>query len=187
MSSVPQAAQSRVRILVADDHEVMRLGIRNLVESRSGWSVCADAANGQEAIQKALQFLPDVIIMDNTMPDMNGLEASTEIARLQPQLPIILFSLHLSEDLCRHFPTDAVKGAVAKGDAARDLVQAIENVIEAIAARVRDDLAVLAVDLGIDEDVSAGLVVVTVVVRCVLEMPSDLAVRRIVGDGARRV
>jgi DNA-binding NarL/FixJ family response regulator len=129
MPIAPQAAQSRVRVLVADDHEVMRLGIRNLLESRSGWSVCADAANGQEAIEKALQFLPDVIIMDITMPIMNGVEASAEIAKLQPKIPIILFSLHLSEDLFSHFQSDAIKGAVAKGDAARDLVRAVETVI----------------------------------------------------------
>ena len=129
MSGIPQAAQLRVRVLVADDHEVMRLGIRNLVENRSGWSVCADAANGREAIEKALQFLPDVIIMDITMPAMNGLEASAEIAKQQPNIPIILFSLHLTEDLFQHFQSDAIRGAVAKGDAARDLLQAIETVL----------------------------------------------------------
>jgi two-component system, NarL family, nitrate/nitrite response regulator NarL len=129
MSSVPRAAQSRVRVLVADDHEVMRLGIRNLVENRTGWSVCADAANGQEAIEKALQFLPDVIIMDITMPVMNGLEASAEIAKHHPNIPIILFSLHLTEDLFQHFQSDAVRGAVSKGDAARDLIQAVETVL----------------------------------------------------------
>jgi DNA-binding NarL/FixJ family response regulator len=126
---VPPATHSRVRVLVADDHEVMRLGIRNLVESRSGWSVCADAANGQEAVDKALQFSPDVIVMDITMPVMNGLEASAEIAKRHPKIPIILFSLHVSEDLFSHFQTEAIKGAVAKGDAARDLIQAIEKVI----------------------------------------------------------
>lgn len=129
MSNVPQPAQSRVRVLVADDHEVMRLGIRNLVENRPGWTVCADAANGQEAIDKAAQFVPDVIIMDITMPVMNGLEASAEIAKRYPNIPIILFSLHLSEDLFQHFQSDAVRGAVSKGDAARDLVQAVETVL----------------------------------------------------------
>jgi len=129
MSNVPLAAQSRVRVLVVDDHEVMRLGIRNLVESRSGWSVCADAANGREAIEKTLHFLPDVVIMDITMPVMNGIEASAEIAKHQPNTPIILFSLHLAEDLFQHFQTDAIRGAVAKGDAARDLVQAVETVL----------------------------------------------------------
>jgi DNA-binding NarL/FixJ family response regulator len=117
-----------VRILVADDHEVMRLGIRNLLESRSGWSICAEAGNGEEAIQKTLECHPDVIVLDLAMPVMNGLEAAVQIAKISPEVPIILFSLHLSEDLIDNFPTDHIRGAVAKGDAARDLVQAIEIV-----------------------------------------------------------
>ena len=86
----------RVRVLVADDHEVMRLGIRNLLEIQPGWSVCAEANNGQEALEKTLQFRPDVIIMDISMPVMNGLEAASLITKEQPQFPVILFSLHLS-------------------------------------------------------------------------------------------
>jgi len=120
----------RVRVLVADDHEVMRMGIRTLLQFRSGWSVCAEASNGQEAVAKALQFRPDVVIMDITMPVMNGLEAARQIARAQPQIPIILFSLHVSDDLYRHLQTDGVRGAVAKADAARDLTQAVEVVLE---------------------------------------------------------
>jgi len=89
----------RVRVLVADDHEVMRMGIRNLLHFRSGWSVCAEASNGQEAVEKALQFHPDVIIMDITMPVMNGLEAARQISKAQPQIPVILFSLHVCDDL----------------------------------------------------------------------------------------
>ena len=77
----------------------MRLGIRNLLELHPGWSVCAEANNGQEAVEKTLQFHPDVIIMDITMPVMNGLEAASEITRKQPDIPVILFSLHLSDDL----------------------------------------------------------------------------------------
>ncbi len=119
----------RVRVLVADDHEVMRMGIRNLLQFRSGWSVCAEASNGQEAVAKALQFRPDVVIMDITMPVMNGLEAARQIARAQPQIPVILFSLHVSDDLYRHLQTDGVRGAVAKADAARDLAEAVETVL----------------------------------------------------------
>ncbi len=119
----------RVRVLVADDHEVMRLGIRNLLEVRPGWSVCAEASNGKEAVEKTLQFHPDVIIMDITMPVMNGLEAASQITKRQPQIPVILFSLHISDDLYRHFKTDGIRGAVAKGDAARDLVLAVETVL----------------------------------------------------------
>ena len=119
----------RVRLLVADDHEVMRLGIRNLLEVQPGWSVCAEANNGQEALEKTLQFNPDVIIMDISMPVMNGLEAASLITKKQPQTPVILFSLHLSDDLYRHFKTDGIRGAVAKGDAARDLVLAVQTVL----------------------------------------------------------
>src|ERR1700737_1066048 len=117
----------RVRVLVADDHEVMRLGIRNLLEVQPGWSVCAEANNGQEAVEKTLQFHPDVIIMDLAMPVMNGLEAASQITKIQPKIPVILFSLHVSDDLHRHFKIDGIRGAVAKGDAGRDLVVAVQT------------------------------------------------------------
>ena len=119
----------RVRVLIADDHEVMRLGIRNLLGSRPGWSVCAEAGNGQEAVEKTLQFHPDVIIMDISMPVMNGLEAANQIWQRQLEIPVILFSLHLSDDLFPHVPTEGIRGAVAKADAARDLIQAVETVL----------------------------------------------------------
>jgi DNA-binding NarL/FixJ family response regulator len=119
----------RVRVLIADDHEVMRMGIRNLLQFRSGWSVCAEASNGKEAVDKTLQFHPDVVVMDLTMPVMNGLEAAREIARALPQIPIILFSLHVCDDLYQDFQKDGIRGAVAKGDAARDLAQAVETVL----------------------------------------------------------
>jgi CheY-like chemotaxis protein len=119
----------RVRLLVADDHEVMRLGIRNLVEIKPGWSVCAEANNGREAIEKALQYHPDVIIMDLSMPIMNGLEAASQIAEKEPEIPVILFSLHVGGNLSHHFHAKGIRGAVAKGDAARDLILAVETVL----------------------------------------------------------
>jgi len=119
----------RIRVLVADDHEVMRMGIRNLLQLQSGWSVCAEASNGQEAVEKAFQFRPDIIIMDVTMPVMNGLQAAQQITKIEPRIPIILFSLHVSDDLYRHLKSDGIRGAVSKGDAARDLTQAVEVVL----------------------------------------------------------
>ena len=80
-STVFDSSHPRVRVLVADDHEVMRLGIRNLLEVHPGWSICAEANNGQEAVEKTRQFRPDVIIMDITMPVMNGLEAASQITQ----------------------------------------------------------------------------------------------------------
>jgi two-component system nitrate/nitrite response regulator NarL len=121
---------SNVHILVADDHEVMRMGIRNLLESRPHWKICAEAGTGQEAINKARQYNPDVIIMDITMPVMNGLDAASFIMRSQPQIPIVLFSLHLSQELINTFEGSGIRAAVCKGNAARDLIDAVETVLQ---------------------------------------------------------
>jgi DNA-binding NarL/FixJ family response regulator len=118
-----------VRILVADDHEVMRLGIRNLIESVPNWSVSGEASTGREAVELALHKVPDVIIMDITMPEMNGFEAAAKIAEVRPEIPIIMFSLHLSEDVMGRFKTGGIRGAVAKSEAARDLLDAVRSVI----------------------------------------------------------
>jgi len=118
-----------VRILVADDHEVMRLGLRNLLESVAGWSVYADAATGNEAVELAILSSPDIIIMDITMPEMNGIEAAARIAVERPDIPIIMFSLHLSEEVVSRFRTGSIRGAVAKSEAARDLVDAVRVVL----------------------------------------------------------
>jgi DNA-binding NarL/FixJ family response regulator len=125
----PEAVTAQVRILVADDHEVMRMGIRNLLEARPNWNICAEAANGKEAVEKALANEPDIIIMDITMPQMNGLEAAGAIAKVRPKIPVILFSLHLSDEVMRNFDNPAIRGAVSKGEAARDLVDAVEKVL----------------------------------------------------------
>jgi len=118
-----------VRILVADDHEVMRMGIRNLLESVPAWTVYAEAKTGCEAVELALQSSPDVIIMDITMPEMNGLEAAAKIALERPEIPVIMFSLHLSEDVIGRFKTGSIRGAVAKSEAARDLLDAVRSVL----------------------------------------------------------
>jgi DNA-binding NarL/FixJ family response regulator len=124
-----ESSPSHIRILIVDDHEVMRLGIRNLLEAMPSWNICAEASSGREAVDKAFQYLPDIIIMDITMPGMNGLEAAAEIGRTRPDIPVILFSLHLSEDLMSHFDTGGIRGAVGKGEAARDLVEAVKKVL----------------------------------------------------------
>jgi DNA-binding NarL/FixJ family response regulator len=121
--------QRQVRVLVADDHEVMRMGIRNLIESVPNWTVSAEASTGREAVELALHSPPDVIIMDITMPEMNGFEAAAKIAEDCPRVPVIMFSLHLSEDVMGRFKTGAIRGAVAKSEAARDLLDAIRSVL----------------------------------------------------------
>ncbi len=84
---------------------------------------------GRKRWKKRFQFHPDVIVMDISMPVMNGLEAASQITKKEPKIPVILFSMHLSDDLSRHFKIDGIRGAVAKGNAARDLVLAIETVL----------------------------------------------------------
>jgi DNA-binding NarL/FixJ family response regulator len=121
--------ESPVRILVADDHEVMRMGLRNLLEAVPGWSVYAEARNGSEAVELALVSSPDIIIMDITMPEMNGLEAAAKIALDRPEIPVILFSLHLSGDVITRFKSGSIRGAVAKSEAARDLLDAVRCVL----------------------------------------------------------
>ena len=119
----------QVKILVADDHEVMRIGIRNLLESVPNWKVCAEAANGKEAVDMSIQSPPDVIIMDITMPEMNGFEAAAKIAEVHPEVPVIMFSLHITKHVLDRFKQGAIRGAVAKSEAARDLVHAIRLVL----------------------------------------------------------
>lgn len=126
----PDVTSRPIRILIADDHEVMRMGLRNLLESVPGWSVYAGASTGTEAVELALLSSPDVIIMDITMPEMNGIEAAARIAMERPDIPIIMFSLHLSEDVVGRFKTGSIRGAVAKSEAARDLVDAVRAVID---------------------------------------------------------
>lgn len=128
-SSSAKLDTDTVRILVADDHEVMRMGIRNLLESVPNWSVYAEARTGGEAVELALLSSPDVIIMDITMPEMNGLEAAARIANERPDIPVIMFSLHLSEEIVGRFKTGTIRGAVAKSEAARDLLEAVRAVL----------------------------------------------------------
>lgn len=129
-SSTANGSDSRqVRILIADDHEVMRMGMRNLLEAVPNWTVAAEAGTGREAVELALQSSPDVIIMDITMPEMNGFEAATQIAQRRPDIPVIMFSLHLSEDVVARFKTGRIRGAVSKSEAARDLLDAVRSVL----------------------------------------------------------
>ena len=125
----PEDSASAIRILVADDHEVMRLGIRNLLEVRPAWRVCAEASDGKEAVERAIECHPDVIILDIAMPTMNGIEAAGHIAAFYPEIPIILFSLHLSDELINNLHNEAIRGAVNKSEAGRDLVNAVEAVL----------------------------------------------------------
>jgi DNA-binding NarL/FixJ family response regulator len=114
------------RILVADDHEVVRRGLAALLLSQPDWEVCGEAADGREAVEKAQQLKPDVVILDIGMPSLNGLEATRHILKNQPQTKILILTLHDSDQVVREVLNAGARGFLLKSDAARDLVAAVE-------------------------------------------------------------
>lgn len=117
-----------LRILVADDHEVVRQGMRALLEVRPEWEVCAEAANGREAVERAKQTKPDVVVMDISMPELNGLEATRQILKALPRTEVLILTLHESEQLIRRVVESGAHACVLKSDAGRSLVEGVAAV-----------------------------------------------------------
>lgn len=115
-----------LRILLADDHDVVRHGLRALLEAHEGWQVCAEALNGRDAVNLAGQLLPDIAILDVSMPSLNGLDATRIIRKSSPKTEILIFTMHESEQLIREVLTAGAKGYLLKSDAARSVVAAVE-------------------------------------------------------------
>jgi two-component system NarL family sensor kinase len=120
----------RRRILIADDHEVMRRGVRGLIESHSEWAVCGEAVEGKEAVQKSRELKPDLVILDINMPGITGLAAAQQIRRENPQAKILFFSVHESQQTVREVLSVGGQGYVAKSRAGHDLVDAVRNVLD---------------------------------------------------------
>jgi DNA-binding NarL/FixJ family response regulator len=115
-----------VRILIADDHHVVRTGLRALLESKTGWQVCAEASNGREAVEKAGQLKPDVAVLDIGMPLMNGVEATRQIRKLSPQTEILILTMHDSDQLVQEVLGAGAHGYILKDDADRNLIAAVD-------------------------------------------------------------
>jgi DNA-binding NarL/FixJ family response regulator len=115
-----------LQILVADDHDIIRRGLKQLLTSRPGWEVCAEAKTGREAVKLAEQLKPDVVVMDISMPELNGLEASRQIHKLLPKAGILILTLHFSDQLVRDIVEVGARAYIMKSDADRDLVSAVE-------------------------------------------------------------
>lgn len=115
-----------LRILVADDHDLMRRGLKALLESRPGWSICAEAHTGREAVAKAEELKPDIVILDITMPELNGVEAARRILKASPNAEILVLSMHYSDQLIRDILEAGVRGYIVKSDSDRDLLIAVE-------------------------------------------------------------
>jgi len=116
-----------IRILLADDHDLMRRGIRGLLESEPDFEVCGEAANGREAFVLATHLNPDVVVLDLGMPELNGLDALKQIHKDVPATEVLVFSMHDSEGLVREVFAAGARGYVLKSDAARYLVEAIRS------------------------------------------------------------
>jgi DNA-binding NarL/FixJ family response regulator len=115
-----------LHILIVDDHEVVRRGLRVLLESHPEWEVCGEAVSGREAVEKARKLKPDVVVMDIAMPELNGLEATRHILKAIPQTAVLILTVHESEQLVHEVLAAGAQGYVLKSDAGRDLVNAVE-------------------------------------------------------------
>jgi DNA-binding NarL/FixJ family response regulator len=117
-----------LRILVADDHDIVRRGLKQLLTAQPGWMVCAEAKNGREAVTLAEEHKPDVVVMDISMPELNGLEAARRIRKQLPKTQMVILTLHFSDQLVHDIVEAGVRAYIVKSDADRDLVTAVEAV-----------------------------------------------------------
>lgn len=117
----------RIRVLVVDDHELVRKGLRTLFEEESGCEVCGEAANGRDAIDRAQQLEPDVVVLDISMPGLNGLEAARQIRKAVPRSEVLALTMNDSDQLAGQLLNAGVHGYLLKSDAARDLVEGVRS------------------------------------------------------------
>ena len=122
-------AKATVRILIADDSALVRQQLRALLELNPDWEVCGEAGDGREAVEKTKQLRPDVVILDFSMPMMNGLQAAREISAQYPETPLLLFTMFLSKQLIEEARKQGFRGAVSKSELSRHLVLSIEALL----------------------------------------------------------
>jgi len=120
----------RKQILIADDHEMLRRGIRNALEDRQDWQICGEAVDGQEAVNKVNTLRPDLVILDINMPVLNGLAAVRQILRNRPQTKIVIFTVHDSEQTIKEIQAAGAHAYVSKNDASDALLRVVEDLLE---------------------------------------------------------
>jgi DNA-binding NarL/FixJ family response regulator len=124
-----QARDSRadkLRILVADDHDVVRRGLRALLEGQAGWEVCGEAATGREALDRLRRLKPDVMVLDLNLPELSGLDVAREVVRASPQTEVLILTMDESPQMMRDLLRAGVRGYVFKSDLGGDLLHAVE-------------------------------------------------------------
>jgi len=115
------------RILIADDHDVVRSGLRAILDAQEGWVVVAEAANGQEAVERAIETTPDVAILDYSLPLANGAEVTRQLRVRLPKTEVLIFTMHESEDVVLDLLSAGAKGYLLKSDARRFLIAAVDS------------------------------------------------------------
>ena len=119
-----------VKILVADDHDIVRRGLKQLLTAHPGWEVCAEAKTGREAVALAEHHKPQVAVLDLSMPELNGLDAARRIRKSLPATEVLILTLHFSDQLVRDIVEAGARGYIMKSDADKDLVSAVEALAE---------------------------------------------------------
>jgi DNA-binding NarL/FixJ family response regulator len=115
------------RILIADDHDVVRSGLRAILEAQEGWEVVAEAADGMEAVARAIESHPDVAIIDYSLPVMNGVEVTREICARDPNVEVLIFTMHERDALVGELLEAGARGYLLKSDAKRNLIAAVKS------------------------------------------------------------
>jgi DNA-binding NarL/FixJ family response regulator len=116
-----------LRILIVDDHAVVRRGVRSLLESHEGWEVCGEAATGREAVEQSRRLHPDVVVMDLSLPGLNGLDATRQILKDAPDTEVLVLTMHHSEELARDVLKAGARGYVLKADADENLIIGVDT------------------------------------------------------------
>src|SRR5256885_7726618 len=118
---------SAFRVLLAEDHPVFRMGMSALIRSHAGWDVCGEAADGRESVKQCLQLRPDLLILDISMPSLNGLDAARQILKRNPDQKILILTDVESEQVIHDCLEAGVRGWILKSDAPDELTAALEQ------------------------------------------------------------
>ena len=184
-----------IRILLADDHEIVRRGLGALLGTRPDWQVCGEAANGREAVALAVKLRPNVAILDLSMPELNGLEATRQIRREVSETEVLVFSMYESEQFVRNLLAAGARGYVLKSDVAAQLLTAVETVARhkpfftsEVAERVLEGFLKLG-ELSSDESSGTGILTPREreIVQLLAEARSNKEVSTILGISVKTV
>ena len=116
-----------LRLLIVDDHSIVRRGVRALIEAQKDWEVCGEATTGRQAVDEARRLKPDIVILDLSLPELNGLDAARQILRDQPETEVLILTMHDSDELAEHVLKAGARGYIRKSDADKRLVEAVES------------------------------------------------------------